>query len=64
MNEAIHTSKAGAGIIEARETEVMRLGKLAARAEGRRKWELVSELLAFLGVIRNTPDARHTWESR
>jgi hypothetical protein len=46
----------------AREAEVMRLTKLIARTEGRSKLEFISELLAFLGVILNTPGARRAWE--
>ena len=48
----------------AREAEITRLGKQIARAKGGLKCKLVSELLAFLGVIHNTPEARHMWESQ
>jgi hypothetical protein len=49
----------------AREKEITRLGTLLAAARGsRRKNEFTSELLAFLGFIHNTPDARIRWENQ
>ena len=48
----------------AREAEITRLAKLIARTEGRSKLKFISELLAFLGVILNTPSARRRWENQ
>ena len=49
----------------AREAEITRLGTLIADARGsRRKNEFTSELLAYLGFIHNTPNARTLWENQ
>jgi hypothetical protein len=47
-----------------REKEIARLGMQIAVARGRYKMTLTSELLAFLGFIHNTPDARMHWENQ
>ena len=47
-----------------REKEIARLGQAIAQARGRHKMTLTSELLAFLGIIHNTPDARMQWENQ
>jgi hypothetical protein len=47
-----------------REAEIQRLGSQIATAKGRNKTELTSQLLVFLGYIRNTPKARRRWESQ
>ena len=48
-------------LVAAREAEIARLGERIAVASGQVKYALVSELLAFLGFIHSTPEARHRW---
>ena len=57
-------SKAREREAELQEAELQRSVKLAARSYGRGKTERVADLLAFLGVILNTPEAKHRWASQ
>jgi hypothetical protein len=47
-----------------REAEIKRLGELIAVAQGDKKSSLCSELLAVLGFIHDTPEARARWEGQ
>ena len=47
-----------------RDREIDRLGTRIAQARGAVKYQLCSELLAFLGFIHNTPFAREKWEGQ
>jgi hypothetical protein len=52
-------------IAATRNAEINRLATQISTARGSgRKGELVSELLAFLGLIHNTPAAREKWENQ
>jgi hypothetical protein len=50
--------------IAVREAEITCLALGISTAKGSKKMALVSELLAFLGAIRNTLHARRIWENQ
>ncbi len=47
-----------------REAELQRLALLAVTKQGKKGLERVSDLLAFLGVIHDTPHAKRNWMDR